>query len=391
MSVVEKEIGNMDGVNGVSGVDTNKEWELPLRPLYKNGEIVRYTGNVSLGLLSSMYRSGQIYYNPLKQRGSRINKDGSTEPFVIKSKIKEITTKILGNKFFGNLITLNLRKEENPELFFDETTGILHGKNRFELIDGCHRLTSGLFIINKWEKLKEKDKHLIVNPFQYEMIVSVEILSDQDSSALFSEYNSKQTKVNSNVCHFLDVYDLTNTVARRLVDESELRDKIKIGSGSIRAKGNNDLTNFAKIYEGIKNNFRDKILTKSEADKVANYLILFWDELINLLPEYMGHISNRQEMRDKDLTIQQITFNAYFAVARKLYGLENWQERLAKLKEPVQVDGFRGYIFSKDNPYWSECFRIKNGIPMVVNSSSTIRAVTKHVVSYIVPEDNVKE
>ena len=384
MSIAEKEIGNMDGINDV-------EWELPLRPLYKNGEIVRYTGNVSLGVLSSMYRNGQIYYNPLKQRGTKLGKDGTTiEPFVIKSKVKEITTCILSNKFFGNLITLNIRKEENPELKYDEISGILSCKNRLELIDGCHRLTSGLFILNKWEKLKEKDKHLLINPFQYEMILSVEILDDKNSSALFNEYNSKQTKVNSNVCHFLDVYDLSNTVARRLIDESELNGKIKIGSGSIRVKGNNDLTNFAKIYEGIKNNFRDKLTTKNEADKIADYLILFWNELINLLPEYMGVINNRQEMRDKDLTIQQITFNAYFALARKLYGLENWQEKLAKLKEPIQVNGFRGYIFSKDNPWWSECFRIKNGIPMVVNSSSTVRAVTKHVVGYIVPDDKVK-
>ena len=383
MSVVEKEIGNMDTMK-------NTEWELPLHPLYKNGEIVRYTGNVSLGILSSMYRDGQIYYNPLKQRGTKVGKDGKIEPFVIKSKVKEITTNILSNKFFGNLITLNIRKEENPVLHYDENLNILHGKNRFELIDGCHRLTSGLFILNKWEKLKEKDKHLLINPFEYEMIVSVEILDDQNSSALFNEYNSKQTKVNSNITSFLDVYDLSNTVARRLINESELRDKIKIGAGSLRVKGDNNLTNFAKIYEGIKSNFRDKILTKNEADKVTDYLILYWNELVNLLPGYFGDITNRQEMRDKDLTIQQITFNAYFALARKLYGLENWQEKLAKIKEPVQVDGFRGYIFSKDNPYWSECFRIKNGIPMVVNSSSTIRAVTKHVVSYIVPEDKVK-
>jgi len=386
MSVVEKEIGNMDGVSGVNDI----EWELPLRPLYKNGEVVRYTGNVSLGTLSSMYRDGQIYYNPLKQRGTRINKDGSTEPFIIKSKVKEITTCILSNKFFGNLITLNIRKEENPKLEYNEELGILKCCNKMEIIDGGHRLTSGLFILNKWEKLKEKDKHLFVNPFQYEMITSVEILSDQDSSALFNEYNSKQTKVGKNITHFLDVYDLSNTVARRLINESELRDKIKIGAGSLRVKGDNNLTNFAKIYEGIKGNFRDKILTKNEADKVTDYLILYWNELVNLLPGYFGNITNRQEMRDKDLTIQQITFNAYFALARKLYGLENWQEKLAKLKEPVQVNGFRGYIFSKDNPWWSECFRIKNGIPMVVNSSSTVRAVTKHVVGYIVPEDKVK-
>ena len=96
-------------------------------------------------------------------------------------------------------------------------------------------------------------------------------------------------------------------------------------------------------------------------------------------------------MRDKDLTIQQITFNAYFALARKLYGLENWKEKLAKLKESVHVEGYRGYIFSKDNPWWSECFRIKNGIPMVINSSSTVRAVTKHIVGYIVPDEKVKD
>ena len=385
MSIAEKEIGSMDLV------DDTVEWELPLRPLYKNGEIVRYTGNVSLGTLSSMYRDGQIYYNPLKQRGIRLNKDGSTEPFIIKSKIKEITTCILSNKFFGNLITLNIRKEENPILHFDETSGILSCKNKMELIDGCHRLTSGLFILNRWEKLKEKDKHLIVNPFQYEMIVSVDVLNDIDSSALFNEYNGKQTKIGKNIVNFLDVYDLSNTVARKLINESELNGKIKIGSGSIRAKTNNDITTFALVYDGIKSNFSNLLLTRNEADKITEYLILYWNELVNLLPEYFGNITNRHEMRNKDLTIQQITINSYFALARKLYGLENWKEKLAKLKDPVQVDNFKGYVFSKENPWWSECFRIKNSTPMVINSSSTIRVVTRKIVEHIVPEENKNE
>jgi len=380
MGVVEKEIG-MEQL----------DWELPLRPLYRNGELSKYTGNVSLGILANMYRIGQIIYNPLKQRGERIKADGTSEPYIIKSKVKEITTSILTNRLHGNLITLNIRKEENPELKYDEESGILYGCNKLEILDGGHRLTAGLSLLEKWEKLKEKDKKLFVNPYEYEMQLGVEILSDNDSAALFSEYNSKQTKVNKNVTKFLDVYDLSNTVARRLIDESELRNKIQIGSGSLRVKGNNNLTTFAIIYEGIKNNFRNELTTKKEADKIADYLILFWDELINLLPEYFGDITNRQEMRDKDLTIQQITFNAYFALARKLYGLENWKEKLAKLKESVHVEGYRGYIFSKDNPWWSECFRIKNGIPMVINSSSTVRAVTKHIVGYIVPDEKVKD
>ena len=71
MSVVEKEIGNMDdgGVNGVD-VNTNKEWEFnDVSITTINNEISCYNFSIPMSSLSQLYTENTIQYNYELQRG----------------------------------------------------------------------------------------------------------------------------------------------------------------------------------------------------------------------------------------------------------------------------------------------------------------------------------
>ena len=170
MSVVEKEIGNMDvsgisGISGISGVDstlkeTQTNWELQdVSVLMKNSEPSKYMTSLSAYELASMEEDFLLRYNPNTQRGLRIVRNQEV-PIVNVTKIKQIYYEMTKFSLNGGTITLNYlqtdEEKNNPTIKYDFDNRILFGEKSLDILDGMHRIQSCRLWKKNWDKSKKK-------------------------------------------------------------------------------------------------------------------------------------------------------------------------------------------------------------------------------------------
>lgn len=360
------------------------EWELEnCSPVLINKKIGKYSTQMSCGLLATMANDGIIYYNENTQRSRKKKKNGDTTPYLMASKVKKIYEELISGELAGMLITLNARvvKDEdgnilNP-LVFDENNGILKGSGSLDAVDGWHRISASIYWLKKW-KIKKNQKTM-PSPWDYEFITAIEHKEEVKAGLIFKEYGSMQLKIQASKVKFLDVYDFANMIVRKLM-ETSLRDKVEKDKN--RTKGTNYIVTFGTLNDAIKRNF--KIPTEDDVYKISDYLIQFFSKLINLFPEYFGNMAkeDRDLMRIRDLTLELLMFHGYIAISSRLYGKDDWETKLSKLRSVIQIGQWRGHILQSDCPIWDRIFK-GGDEKRIVNGSSSVSFVSKTLGDYI--------
>ena len=362
-----------------------QEWELEnCSPVLINKKIGKYSTQMSCGLLATMVNEGKIYYNENTQRSRKKKLNGETTPYLMASKVKKIYEELISGELNGMLITLNSRiiKDEegnilNP-LSFDEDSGTLTGSGVLDAVDGWHRISGCVLMLKKWNI--KKNQKTMPSPWDYEFIVAIEHKEEVKAGLIFKEYGSMQLKIQPSKIKFLDVYDYTNMIVRRLMTGS-LRERVEIDK--TRTKGTNNIVTFGTLSDAIKKNF--KITTEDDVNPISNHLNKFFNKLINLFPEYFGNVSKEERdlMREKnDLTLELLMFHGYIAISSRLYGKEDWESKLSKLKSIIQVGSWRGHILQSDCPIWDRIFK-GGDEKRIVNGSSSVSYVSKVMADYI--------
>ena len=169
-------------------------------------------------------------------------------------------------------------------------------------------------------------------------------------------------------------------IVRKLMTGA-LRDRVEIDK--TRTKGTNAIVTFGTLSDAIKKNY--KIVSEGEVESIGGYLNKFFVKLVNLFPEYMGNISKEERdlMREKDdLTLELLMFHGYVAVSSRLYGKEDWESKLSKLKSIIQIGQWRGVILQSDCPIWDRIFT-GGDTKKIVSGSSTVAYVSKTMADYI--------
>lgn len=336
---------------------------------------------MSAGLLATLANEGIIFYNEKTQRGL-VQRSKGLEPYLKKSKIKQIYSKLISGELNGSLITLNARivKDEkgnitNPLVDYDEENHILSGTGKLDAVDGWHRINACQFWLKKWEKNQE-----LPSPWEYSFVTVVENMEESKAGLLFVEYGSTPTKISSSKIKFLDINDYANMIVRNLMNNSQLRGKIEIEKNI--TKGTNNIVTFSTLNDAIKKCY--KIATEDDVKSITNHLILFFNKLINLYSDYFGNMeqSERDIMRKKDnLTLELLMFYGYVSISTRLYSKENWESKLLKLKDVVKINGWEGNILQSNCPLWENT--IYRGKDKIVNSSTTRNTVIKIMGDYI--------
>jgi len=361
------------------------DWEIEnCSPVIINKKVGKYSTQMSCGLLATMVNDGVIYYNENTQRSRKKKSNGETTPYLMASKVKKIYNELIAGELNGMLITLNARvlKDEegnilNP-LSYDEDSGTLMGSGKLDAVDGWHRLSSCVFWLKKWNI--KKNQKTMPSPWDYEFITAIEHKEEVKAGLIFKEYGSMQLKIQASKVKFLDVYDFTNMIVRRLMNSS-LRDRVEVDK--TRTKGTNAIVTFGTLSDSIKKNY--KITTEDDVDPISNHLNKFFNKLINLFPEYLGNISKekRDLMREKDdLTLELLMFHGYIAISFRLYGKDDWESKLSKLRSIIQIGQWKGTILQSDCPIWDRIFT-GGDTKKIVSGSSTVAYVSKTLGDYI--------
>lgn len=359
-------------------IDEGEGWELHnVIPVYRNNEIAKFSCSISAGDIAEMYLSGKIYYNERVQRGTKLNNKGQVIEIFQQKKVKQILEALKEDRLHGSVITLNANKDTGIEILYDEDTGILSGNKPLDLLDGNHRTKS--FVRLYKDYIKGKKEAGSINPFDWQIPVVIENLSENDSCALFSEYSTQILKVSKSRSEFLNVYNAGNIIIRHLMKNSELRGKIDCVNVGLR---NEYVVTFSTLANAI--NIYLKPRTLQEAENYKTYATDFFNILTNTFPEAFGTITKeeRKEYRKKYFTIEPIFMSAYINLLKNLIGQDNWEEKIKKLKDVIQYDNWSGELLSRENPFFVN--NITRGQGKMVSTRSTGKFVAESIVNYIV-------
>jgi hypothetical protein len=356
-------------------IEKKEGWELhDVIPVYRNNELVKYSCSVSIEQIAQMYLSGNIIYNENVQRGTKTDSKGNVVEIFQRKKVKDIYKALAENRLHCSVITLNANKDTGIELNYDE--GILSGNKPLDLLDGNHRIKAMVALYKDYHKAKKDSGN--INPAEWEIPLVIENLSEDDSCSLFSEYSLTPLKVSRTRGLFLDVYNAGNMIVRHLMKNSELRNKIDCINVGLR---NEYVATFGTLANAINTYLKPK--TEQQAENYKDYTTNFFNTLANTFSEAFGNVSKeeRKEVRSKSFVIEPVFMNAYVNLLENLIGKEDWEGKIGKLKDEIQVGEWNGSLLSRQNPYWLN--NITRGNGKMVSTRSTVRFVANSIVNYI--------
>ena len=364
-------------------------WEFEnVIPIYRNGEIVKYSTSLSAGQLSELYSNLDILeYNPNVQRGMKITAKGEM-PISQTAKINQIKYTMQTGTLHGSMITLCVPKIDDEEnIKYDENEQKLNGTGKIWILDGYHRIFACMKATKEY--LKNRKKEGIFDPYSYNFPVVIEHMIEDNAKQLFSEYANTILKISRSRSDFLDIASYSNLISRKIMNEA-FEGRVECVTSTLKGKTNNNVTTFSTLNSAI-NDSGYKPLTKGEAIKYADFLVNCFLELVEMYPKYLGNVpvDIRQSLRKKDLILEPIMFYGYISAFTKMYEkqIPNWKELIHKLDEDIQMDGFYGKIIEKDAKVWEQIFRIKNGEKLIINNSSTRKYVSRELMKFLLGEE----
>lgn len=344
-------------------------------PTYRYGEIAKYNTSMSAGLLGELYENGKLIYNPNVQRGMKQKKSGELIDFHVPKKVSQIYDKAISNELHGSTIVLNLRTDKEHKIDYNEEDLTLTIEGDIEILDGNHRLRTFRRMYDKYTKGK-----LVENPYDYEIPVTIEILSEMEAASCFAEYSDTPLKINKTKSTFLNVKDLNNMVIRKVMRDSELRGKVEVDKTTAK---NDKIVTFSILSKSVEKYI--KVQTIEQTNSVAEHLSKYINALVNTFPDMMGSIpaSEREEKRKEYLTIEPMFFEAYMSMFNDLITNENMPEKLGKLKSRIKINEWEGEFLSRSNPLWTQNIMVNNKI---INRRGTIKFVVDNVRSFVLED-----
>lgn len=303
-----------------------------------------WIGKISIQYLVELYNNLRINYNPQTQRESGYVEKDDHLIFVPKTypqSVREIKTAILDGTYEPDEITLNLLKNDEEDFSYKNGKLTIYD-GKIDIIDGWHRSNSIL-------------KALAENP-DIEMYFELRFTNfDIQKAKDFIIQKNKQRKINEKHIQSMNMSSYYNSITKALNEnqKSDLRGKIVINRHLInRGYG---LITFDVIASAIEVNFDLK--TRSQSEKVQDYLIDFFNEVYNL---FYDKFNNKN-----GIYTEPFSFIGYIAIASELYGRDNWKDVLVNILN--QID------FTEDNPFYQEIKEYQINI-----SKANIKKISKY-------------
>lgn len=330
--------------------------------------------------LQKLWKDGTISYNADTQRGEKevINRQGEKEmqPVYSKLNVKKITEMIISGKYHEDTIVLNVLKTGEEEIDYDNGT-LYIAKGEINILDGQHRLHSLDLVKERLEEAGEQGNlKNIVFPLQ------IKNLNVEDAQDAFYQF-SQGLKISTTRSEYFNNRDFENVIAKKLMNHSDLINKVEIIGNSISKNNTKNIVTFGTLVSAIRENFKGKmdekgklssaslIDTGDKAEKVGNYLCEFVNELFKVIPEILDY-EMRSESKKTSLITENFAFYGYFGVANYLMDKEDWKELLPKLLE---------VNFNKDmKPWCGKVTRRGKGGYIITNNSDSRSYFSKRLV-----------
>jgi len=326
----------------------------------------KYILSLSSMQLAEGYLAGQLIYDPQVQRGSKMTKSKGEVPIIDLKHCRLIESAMCDGSIHGGSLSLNFPTEYNEELIYDSENMTLSGNGPLVINDGMHRIFSSV----SWRKRYLKNPNECKSPESFYFPVNIENISKLASEDLFREYAVMGKTISKNRVSVHNVFDKNYEIAQRVMKESQLRGKVEMISNSIK-KSSPCILTFGTILNGVA---EFKIATKKEEIIAGDFIIKFFDHLIELFPRIMGNVEpvDRAIEKQNSFALEKMHMNSYFILANLLKDKDNWESRLARLTH--------NNFLSRNNPIWG--FSLREG-DKIVNSSKVQKRITEIMVEKV--------
>ena len=361
----ERNMENMPSLSNKVKMENDEIQFEKCYPVYRGGHIHKWMTTLTAEKINDLYKSSKIYYDFEIQRGFRKNIKGEKKPLLTNRHIDDILKSMQSEKIAGGALTLCYFKEYDEEIEYDDDENTIIFRNKLAIVDGSHRTFSCI----KMAKLYKKDA-TNPNPALFEYPVFLEFLSRQEAMALFSEYANAGKKIGKNKTEALNVFDSAHEMAKAIIKNSELHNKIETVNSSPKE---NNIMLFSALMAGIR---MFKPLTQKDNVKIVEFLSEFWSDLIYLFRDQMGNMEykQRQELRKQTFILEPMFINGFFHVSKYLMdNPDNWNEKLRNLKEDPN-------FFSRENKLWLSIMREGN---KVIHTSKTQSFVVEQMINKV--------
>jgi hypothetical protein len=184
----------------------------------------------------------------------------------------------------------------------------------------------------------------------------------QGEAHRFFVYNFLGWRVSTSTAHYIESKTAEPTLYSRLARELMEKSSV-LGAANVEILGNHLSRNSAKmvtfgtLVDALKVGFPG--LDENTHGEVLAFLLDFIGGLGSVRPNEIALLSvaQRQRVRIASVADQAVLWHAYVHLAARIF--ENggvWTEPLMKLGKPYHhtTSGYRGDLFSRDNPAWTE-------------------------------------
>lgn len=299
---------------------------------------------VSYGELISIMKTSNIAYNFNTQRDPVvIEKYGLIiyQQFVYKKRVDEMTEKMINGNFENNMITFNIldngsarftppTEKDHSFYFFKDQYSV------FNCIDGYHRSLAIQKAVSEKPELANTKIALKLTfytvPKAQNLIKQECISTDQHIS------KARQAAFENNAT--INVINKINKL--NTPDDNFLYEKISTTSSEV-IKLHLKFVTFDIFKLGLEDEFDDLLIGGFQNNRIAKYLVEFFNVVGYVFEDDFKNILESQK---KNIKTSNNTFFIYLLLARRLYGVDNWEDKLIEILNKID--------WSLNNKDWYE-------------------------------------
>jgi len=290
-----------------------------------------FSGYMSGKHFAELDAGNEFIYNFKTQRDPIIDVSGMKRIHLNKTNAKEIRDGLISKNQFPTTIVVNVLKDGEDEIYYDEKTGdlsIISGTKN--LVDGMHRKVGNSLA-------------LAIDPdLEFNWLLVVTNYSEIRAQKYMVEIN-KQQKMKQEHIKNMDTASLGNIVVDVIKDinSSEFAGHIKDSDKELEHGG---LTRKSILTLAIEEIYKDKLENKTFIKPIANHITNVMDHIIALrVDEFMKY---PEATRKVSYINHKNMFAGYVALSERLYGVEKWDDLLEEILDKID--------FSMKNSFWED-------------------------------------
>jgi len=290
----------------------------------------QWVGVISAKYLAELDADNEFIYNFKTQRDPIIDVLGMKRIRLDKTKVGQITERLLSGEQFPDAIGINILHDGTDEIKFEKNGDLTVFSGQKNIFDGMHRKVSTSLALD------------INGDLEFNWIIMVTNYNEIKAQRAMVQIN-KQKPMRPEHVKILDTTKLGNVVIDVIKDSNfEFSTQIRDSDDELKHSG---MAKKATLAISVEEVFKDRLQNRLQAKPIAKHIAEVVDYIMGLnVEEFIIH---PEETKKVSYINHKNMFAGYVALSAKLYGDKDWEDKIEQALDKVD--------FGVENPFWKDC------------------------------------